>query len=155
MLKLKNSVKTYFPIIPSYFEGKIEMSASCEIPEELAILFSQGLNALAYEMISHNISKENLNRVTLIFTSNGECEMKEEGETTYARYSPVVIYIMDKIISSNDKHKQLFIFIEELVHHFLRNENETSVKLSTLQILQHIFKEMTLEEVLLWGVNWS
>lgn len=50
---------------------------------------------------------------------------------------------------------QLFIFIEELVHYYFQEINETIVKKHTFEIAKTIFPEMTIEEVVSWMVNWN
>lgn len=60
---------------------------------------------------------------------------------------------MDKIEKCNDEMK-LFIFIEELIHYYFQEKDETKAKILTFMVVKKIFPDFTFEEVVSWNVNW-
>lgn len=152
---INNSIRTYAPIAPPYFDGCLFMNATYEMSEELANLFTKGLESLSKHLYEKNIDPTKLFPVSLIFTKDGSFSVTENEATTYGRCMSFLVYSMERIITSNNQHMQLFVFIEELVHYYFQETNETKVKLTTFSVVQKIFPEITFEEVTSWGVNWS
>lgn len=116
---------------------------------------TKGLESLSKHLYEKNIDPTKLFPVSLIFTKDGSFSVTENEATTYGRCMSFLVYSMERIITSNNQHMQLFAFIEELVHYYFQETNETKVKLTTFSVVQKIFPEITFEEVTSWGVNWS
>lgn len=152
---INNSVRTYVPIIPLYFNGCLFMNANYEIPEEMAKLFTKGLEALSKHLYEKNINPTKLFPVSLVFTKDGSFSVTENETNTYGRCMSFLVYSMERMIASNNQHMQLFVFIEELVHYYFQETNEIKVKLTTFSVVQKIFPEITFEEVRSWRVNWN
>lgn len=151
---INNSVTTYAPIAPSYFDGYLSMNATYEMNEELACLFTKGLEVLSKHLYEKNIKPSDLFPISLIFTKDGSFSITENNHVTYGRCMSFLVYSMERIIACNNKHMQLFVFIEELVHYYFQETNELKAKITTLSIVQKIFPEITFEEVISWEVNW-
>ena len=151
---INNSVTTYAPIAPSYFDGCLFMNATYEMPEELANLFTKGLEILSRHLYEKNIKPSNLFPISLIFTKDGSFSITENDTSTYGRCMSFIVYSMEKLINCNNTHMQLFVFIEELVHYYFQETNEIKAKMITLSIVQKVFPEITFEEVVSWEVNW-
>lgn len=154
-MELDNSINTYLPIAPSYFGERLFMNATYELPNEMADLFSKGLEALSKFLYENNINPSNFFPINLIFTKDGNLSLTEDDIGTYGRCIFFLIYSIERLINSNNQHMQLFVFIEELIHYYFQTTNETRVKLITLSVVQKVFPEVTFKEVVSWGGNWN
>lgn len=153
-MKIENFVQSYAPIAPPYFNDNIFMNASYSMSEDTAILFTKGLEALSRVLYEKDINPNKFLPINLIFTKDGSFSMKEESSVAYARCFPLIIYAMEKVENCNE-HMKLFIFIEELVHYYFQEKDETKAKITTYMIVKKIFQDFTFEEVVSWGVNWN
>lgn len=150
---LENSVQSFAPVAPPYFNNCIFMNASYPMPEQTANLFTKGLEVLSKVLYEKEIDPNNFLSVNLIFTKDGSFSIKENMSIAYGRCFQLIIYAIEKIEQCNDKMK-LFIFIEELVHYYFQEKDETKTKILTFMIVKKVFPDFTFEEVVSWNVNW-
>ena len=123
---INNSIRTYAPIAPPYFDGCLFMNATYEMPEELANLFTKGLESLSKYLYEKNIDPTKLFPVSLIFTKDGSFSVTENEATTYGRCMSFLVYSMERIITSNNQHMQLFAFSALLFSRNKWNKSQTN-----------------------------
>lgn len=150
---LENSIQSFAPVAPPYFNNCIFMNSSYSMTEQTANLFTKGLEALSRILYEKEIDPNKFLSINLIFTKDGSFSIKENTLIAYGRCFQLIIYAMDKIEKCNDEMK-LFIFIEELVHYYFQERNETKAKILTFMVVKKIFPDFTFEEVVSWNVNW-
>ena len=80
--------------------------------------------------------------------------MREDNVNVYASHFSLAIYQIENLRNTHNERFILFAFVEELVHHYWRIENETEVKYKILEIVQLIDTGITLEMVNGWECQW-
>ena len=105
-----------------------------------------------FEAKSMRVNQKDYRKMTL-----GECidNILQTLEPTFKTNNYATLQSTNRCYIKTNQHMQLFAFIEELVHYYFQETNETKVKLTTFSVVQKIFPEITFEEVTSWGVNWS
>lgn len=150
---LNDFVTTLAPIIPDMLIGKLTIAANYALNENEVKIFSLALNAISAKLQQDGITKDKLTTVNAIFTKNGSFSMREDNANVYASHFSLAIYQLENLRNTHNERFILFAFVEELVHHYWRIENETEVKYKILEIVQLIDTGITLEMVKGWGVN--
>lgn len=133
-------------------KGKIAIYTNCLFDMRM---YNEYL--LATRVVSKGLIKDgkvnDLKRVNVIFTSEGEFTCLEPDKDCLGYHCNLIIYAMDRIKKFESKEMRVFIFLEELVHHFWGIENETEVKLKNVELMKTIFPDFSLDIVKGWGVN--
>lgn len=116
-------------------------------------IFGIGLLAIAEKLDEEHISNQQLTNVNAIFTKDGSFSMEEEVKTTLGLHFSLAIYALESLRKINNEYLLLVTFVEELVHHYWRIEDETMVKYKVLEIVQKIDPKIDIDMLKGWGVN--
>lgn len=153
-MEIMNWKSTIAPFIPDYLKDNLNMVATCELTPRLVEIFGMGLIAIVDELKEDNISSSSLTRVTLLFTADGSFSLKEESDNVFGLHFSLSVLIIDRLLKTGEQF-QLFAFVEELVHHYWRIEDERETKYKVIKIVNRIDKTLTLDTLKEWGVNWE
>ncbi|KML40622.1 hypothetical protein [Cytobacillus firmus] len=145
MARLINAVTSPGPSVPETLTGKLSFLANCPLTQEEANEFNLILNELANELEEDGITREDLTRVTAIFTRDNKFEIEDVGDDpALGLHFSLAVYAMDRI---RDKRREvgqiasLMVYIEELVHHYWRLEDEVETKVKAARILSRIYNQ--------------
>lgn len=152
-MELENSITTRVPVVPEELKNKITFAANYALTDFDVVLFTGVLIVINAQLKEDGMNYDDLTRVNVLFTRNGSFSMHEESETVLGLHFSLAVYPMEILHRVKDPNLVCFCFIEELVHHYWRIENETDVKYKTLEIIQRIDKKITVETLKGWGVN--
>lgn len=157
-MKILNCTTGNIPVIPTELSEKVFIFITCKLTEKFCKLYHQALKIVLAELQEDNMKISELQRVTVIFSAKGDVALQPESHTTkvsYGQQTSIIIYVVDELVVTNHLPFQLFVFVEELVHHFWTSDNETYVKLKTIKILKRILPHLTIQEVQSWELNWN
>lgn len=152
-MELVNYIGTIVPFIPEYLTGKLTMVANYPLNNSDVHLFDLALKAISKALELDHITKESLTTVNVIFTKDGSFSIIEESPTTFGLHCSLAVYALEKLNAVNNEKFKLVSFIEELVHHYWRIEDETTVKYKVVQIAQMIDPSITIDLLKEWDVN--
>ena len=152
-MTLQNFVSTNVPCVPKILEGKLTFVANYALNDKEVRIFGIGLLAISEKLIEDNISSHQLTNVNVIFTKDGSFGMIEEDNSTFGLHFSLSVYALESLRKINNEHFYLFAFVEELVHHYWRIDNETKTKYKVLEIVQKVDPNITLDMIKNWGVN--
>lgn len=145
--------------IPKFFSNKIVIGTTCDLDDEIVRLFNISLQETFEQLYFVDYFNEEFEPkyVNVLFTSNGHLEfLEEENSTTFAEYTNLIVYKMDKINTMKSEIEKMFVFIEELAHHYWQIEDEVKVKFKVVEILKRYDNTITLtEEKDRWRVSWK
>lgn len=150
---LKNFVVTKAPEIPEQLKGKLTMVANHPLTDSDVKVFGYALQAIALMLQLDNIPTESLTTVNVVFTKDGSFSMIEESPTTGGLHICLAIYPLERLNTRCGERFKLVAFIEELVHHYWRIEDETVVKYKVVQVAQLVDPSITIEELKGWDIN--
>ena len=150
---LNDFVTTKIPNIPEILVGKLTMVANYVLNDNEVRIFGLALNAISQKLKQDEINKDDLTNVNVIFTKDGNFAIHQDTSSAFASHFSLAIYQLENLRKTHNERFVLFAFVEELVHHYWRIENETEVKYKVLEIVQLIDTGITLEMVKGWGVN--
>lgn len=142
---------------PVFLDNKLQFVANCLLREEEIQIFNQALQLVAWkikeDMKNGNLSPkvEDLRRVTIIFTKNGEFSFSGIENEVGINVS-LIVYKTDCLHYIDDCMFPLFTFIEEMTHHFWNIEDETLVKYKVVEIIQQEYKDFTIETAKGWHI---
>lgn len=144
-------------IIPKYLKEKVLIASNHSLLNTDIRLFNIALQ-IVFEEINSDIIKgiidevlDNLKRVNIIFTKNGELSFSGIEKELGVHFS-IIIYKMEPLHYLENQRLTLFTFVEELTHHFWGIEDETKVKYKVIEIMKRYDKDITLEIVKGWGI---
>lgn len=89
-------------------------------------------------------------RVDIFFSKNGSISLCTDEEIAF--HVCIILYNMNKLRMQGNEKFMFVGFIEELVHHFGRIDDETTVKEKVVQIAQKYYSDITIETLRKWGV---
>lgn len=142
MSSIKNWVVCPSTVTPNILSGKINYVANFEISEEEANLFTTALNAICLKLEEDGISNTDLTKVTAIFTKDGSFEFVDDpNDKSAGLHFSLAIYSMETIrelVSLKGNVVYLVVYIEELVHHFWRLEDEVETKIKVTEVINKI-----------------
>lgn len=152
-VQLKDFISTIVPQIPDMLKGKLTFVANHGLNAKEVQIFGMALQAIVLQLEEDKITKEKLNNVNAIFTKDGSFAMYEENSNTFGLHFSLAVYAIENLRKLNNERFLLVAFIEELVHHYWRIEDETKVKYKVIEIAQKIDNNITIEMLKGWGVN--
>lgn len=140
--------------LPKIFENKLFIAKTINL-----ILHDRDIFLIntALKVVSEQLLAENCNKIislNMIFTCDGSFLFSKDNDVLeFGAHCNLAIYRMDLIheayIRLNEQFV-LFVFIEEMVHHYWRIEDEKEVKYKVLEIIRRYDKNITLETVKGW-----
>lgn len=151
-ITLENHIATYVPLVPTELKEKINFTANYAMNEKEALIFVKVLKSIVEQMKIDNIDFTTLTRIGVIFTENGNFSFIDECDNTYGRCFSLAVYKLGRLRIANNDDFTLFVFAEELVHHYWQVEDETVVKYKVLEVAQRIKPSITLEKIKGWGL---
>ena len=140
--------------VPVALTGKITTWANCDILEKEVNLYNLALKCVAEYIEDSNLDISLFYTLNVFFTNDGSISFVEDSATNCGHQFHVVIYRMQPLRKLNSSTKMLFIFIEELVHYFLRISDETIVKHRVAEIMRYVAPSFNLTQTRGWGLNW-
>ncbi|MGG4467216.1 hypothetical protein ABER68_04155 [Paenibacillus alvei] len=152
MSSIRNAVASRLPKVPGYLEGKLGFAANYALTKEEAILFSVALNAICEQLEEESIKSSTLTKVTALFTKNGAFEFVDEQkgeEKSLGMHFSLAVYSMEDVQKKavNDI-VYLMVFVEELVHHYWKLEDEVETKIKVVEILNRVLdKPLTVTDL--------
>ena len=152
-MQLNNYISTYVPEIPDMLKGKLTFVANYGLNAKETQIFGMALQAIVLQLKEDKIAKEELNNVNAILTKDGSFSMHEEDSNTFGLHFSLAVYAVENLRKLNNDRFLLVAFIEELVHHYWRTEDETKVKYKVVEIAKRIDNNITIEMLKGWGVN--
>lgn len=146
--------------IPKYLKSNISILTTCNLSEDIIELFNISLQETFEQIYFVDSFKDpdfEIHKVNVIFTDNGHIEFaEEEDNNALGEYARVIVYKMNKINLLNDDIRKMFVFVEELAHHFWRIEDEVKVKFKVVEILKRYNNSINiLKEEKGWKVTWE
>lgn len=145
-------------VYPEALKNKLQFAANCALSEKEVQCFSQALILVASKMEEDMRSGklppkiDNLRRATIIFTENGELSFSGIDNEIGINIS-LIVYKMKPLRYFSTHIFSLFVFIEEMAHHFWSIEDETLVKHKVVEILQQEYKNFTIDIAKEWFIN--
>ncbi|WP_428910719.1 hypothetical protein [Niallia sp. Krafla_26] len=144
MSSLRNWVECPGPRVPELLADKIRFVANFPITDDEAMQFSIVLEKIVEELEVDNLSPVDFSRVTVIFTENGGFEFEDEGDNVaLGLHFSLAVYAIGRIrekVAIQGEIVAFITFIEELVHHFWRLEDEVETKIKVTNIVNRIFE---------------
>ncbi|MCH5186799.1 MAG: hypothetical protein J1F63_00245 [Oscillospiraceae bacterium] len=135
------------PSIDPRLKAHVLVVATCDIPAEIANLFSCCVNAVADQMENDGllVDTDHLLFVTCIFTDKDTISITLE-PNELAIVTPIIVYPFYKW---NINHPEIVCssMIEELAHFFWGIRSEYEVSLKVLTILNRIYTNLKLEDI--------
>lgn len=154
-MKVKNAVMSSFPVIPDRLKEHMVMMATYPLTDTDIRLYNMALYAICKQMDIERIENKDLTRVNIIFTEDGSFAFTNEDKNTYGSHASIITYSIKYLNDTNNLYFILYAFIEELVHHFWKLDDEYKVKYKTVEIAQIIDPVINIEMIDKWGVNWE
>ena len=151
-MKIKNIIPHKTVVIPEIFLGKIELRFTCELTDNELMGFAYALRFCENKLKEDGYKSSDLSRVSIIFTNNGKLDMEEDDVLCCGSHFSIIVYNMEKIRRLNNFLKTMTVFVEELVHHFWRIEDEKLVKEKDIEILRLGNPIYTLDLFKEWGI---
>ena len=145
---LKDQISFPKPIIvPENLKSKLVVKTNCEISEHEVTLFNISIKATAKYIEDHHIDLSNYLTLNVYFTYNNQISISQEKESILGCQFCVATYQMEGLRKKPDG-VILFVFIEELAHHFLRIIDERIIKQKVEEIYKYIVPDFTLKRYL-------
>lgn len=140
-MKLIGTTESYLPKIPEELKGKLLFAATYPISEEDAIKFGLALKFLVEKLKADRII--NITNVNAVFTEYGEISL-EMNESSAGVHMGLSVYAVKRWsdFGFSDLQK-ILVFLEELCHHYWREEDEIKVKYIVFDIAKNIFPQFT------------
>ena len=153
-MEIMNVVPHKTVVIPEIFIWKIELRFMCSLSDKELSVFGLCLQLCEKILIKDGIQNSDLSKATIIFADSGELVLRED-DYTYGSHFSLIIYNMNKIRIFDNMMKTALLFVEELVHHYWRIEDETLVKYKDIEILKLANSSYSIELLKEWKVNWK
>lgn len=141
------------PIIPLKLKDKISFFSNCDVTIAELKLFDQVLQCVATQLENEQIDLSSFYKLNVFFTSDGSMSFVENDDRNNGSQIYMAVYRMDKLRRIGSVTFTAFVFAEELAHYYWRIYDESIVKYKVVEILNHIFPNLTIEEVKGWGLN--
>lgn len=108
------------------------------------------LLSIALEIVANEIEKDklqNLTRVTLIISKYGEVNMVMD-DNALGTHGAYIVYPVQKMRDCKLSVRLILaVFVEELVHHFWREERESEAKKKTIEIMKQSYEDLKFEDI--------
>lgn len=143
--------------IPEIFKGKIIVGTMSDLDETEIKLFKIALQLVSEQILFDSIDSkydlDSMPSVNIIFSLDGRFLIIPENNAQLAFHVKFIIYRIDALRHfADDRAFILFMFIEELTHHFWNIENEVIVKYKVIEIINRYDKNINMETVKGWEV---
>ncbi len=145
---LKDQISFPKPIIvPENLKSKLAVKTNCEISEHEVTLFNMAVKATAKYIEDNHIDLLSCPYLNVYFTYDNQISIFQSKESILGCQFCVAIYQMKGLRKKPDG-VILFVFIEELAHHFLRIIDERIIKQKVEEIYKYIVPDFTLKRYL-------
>ena len=154
-MTIENIIPHKTVVIPEIFNNKIQILYRCELSRDELAIFGYCLQICAKVLVEDGFTNNNLTKVTIVFIDDGQLLLNDNEMSTYGCHFSLIVYHMNKIRKLNNMMKTALLYVEELVHHYWRIEDETLVKYKDVEILKLANSNYSIELLKEWGVNWE
>lgn len=141
-MNIKKLINCNGPIIPNELTSKLNFRATHPIDSEEIHFFTIALNKTVEQMKEECFDFDEATRVFAIFTKDGEVELSLQQNEMGVHFSMIVYPVERWSIMRYDIEQKTTAFVEELCHHFWREEDEGEVNHLVFNIIKRIFPEI-------------
>lgn len=139
-------------IVPKRLYNLVHIVCTCELTHDELNEFYFALKCILNQMQIDGLYIDSLTPISALFVDSKSIRITIDDDHCVGCHMSWVIYFMHRARKLT-KDQRVFMFIEEMVHHFWRIQNEEKAKLKTIETIQFYNPNITVEMVKGWNVN--
>lgn len=139
-------------IVPQKLYKLVHVVCTCELTRDELNEFYFALECIQHQMQLDGLHIDDLTTISALFVNSETIQITIDDDHCVGCHMSWAIYFMHRARKLT-KDQRIFMFIEELVHHFWRIQNEEKAKLKTIEAIQFYNPNITVEMVKGWKVN--
>ena len=143
-------------VIPLFLKDSIIVASDCPLRENEIKLFNIALHMVAEQLYFDTTQDldDNIVGANVFFSKTGVITYlpSQDGIHELGTYTKTIIYYLNNLRKINDEDIQFATYIEEMVHHFWRIEDEERVKYKVIEIAKRYKRNINIDLFRKYGI---